>query len=159
MTGTGLEVDGNGNNSLDLNNVQNSSDQDDLFGIYLNSNANTLTNSTVKGGYDNGIEIAGISNSVNSNNSSKNGEDGIHVAMGSFLTSLNLNSTTKNDGEGTEDDGFLTTITNNFSSGNRQDCAGSNAGGGSYGPGNTCADGTTFLSAGPITAPVRKHRK
>jgi hypothetical protein len=93
---------------------------------------------------------------VNSNSARDNGEDGIHIVATADSTSLDLNTTKNNAGEGTEDDGTNTTITNNTSSRNRQDCAGSNAGGGVYGPGNTCADGSTFFDAGVITAPVRR---
>jgi hypothetical protein len=37
------------------------------------------------------------------------------------------------------------------------DCAGSNAGGGVYGPGITCADGSFFTDPGVILAPVGRH--
>jgi hypothetical protein len=155
MQGTGLEVGGNGGATVMNNTVVNSSDVDNLFGIYLNSDSNTLTGSNVYGGFDNGIEIAGAFNAANSNQSHDNGEDGIHVASG-VLNSLNLNRTLNNAGEGTEDDAPFTTITNNTSSGNRQDCAGTDPFG-TYGPGNTCADGTSFTDPGVITAPIRKH--
>jgi hypothetical protein len=159
MTGTGLEVDGSATTTLTNNTVLNSSDTDDLFGIFLNSDGNTLTGSTVSGGYDNGIEVAGDNNIVNNNvNVTLNGEDGIHIAGTADATSLTGNTATNNAGEGLEDDGTNTTWTNNTSSGNRQDCAGTDA---TFtdGGGNVCADGTFFTDPGSILAPDRHHKK
>jgi hypothetical protein len=154
MQGTGLEVDGLGCNTLANNTVQDASDVDNLFGIFLNSNANTLTGSDVSFGYDNGIEVGGDSNVVTNNNSHDNGEDGIHVS--GTNASLTGNTTKNNAGEGLENDGAGTFLKKNTSSGNRQDCAGTGLGlidGG----GNVCADGTFFTDPGVITAPVRRH--
>jgi parallel beta-helix repeat protein len=159
MSGFGLEVVGSAATTLTNNTVLNSSDTDDLFGIWLNSDGNTLTGSTVSGGYDNGIEVAGDNNIVNNNlNVTLNGEDGIHIAGTADATSLTGNHTTNNAGEGLEDDGTNTTWTNNTSSGNRQDCAGTDA---TFvnGGGNSCADGTFFDDPGSILAPARQHKK
>jgi Right handed beta helix region len=157
MQGTGLEVQG-GSATLSNNAVLNSSDVDDLFGIFLNSDDNILTGSDVSGGYDNGIEVAGDNNVVASNNSHDNGEDGIHIAATADLTEVTSNQTKNNAGEGLEDDGTNTALTSNTSSGNRQDCAGTDA---TFvdGGGNACADGTFFTDPGVITAPVRRHHR
>ena len=165
MSGHGLEVDGDGANTLSSNTVTNSSDTDDFFGIFLNSDDNVLSASTVTGGYDNGIEVAGDTNNVHDNiNVSNNGEDGIHIATGATANTINKNKTLGNQGEGLENDGTNTVLTNNTSTGNRQDCAGTgttNPVGTAANPGaqgNTCSDGSKFNQVGPITAPVRRHR-
>jgi hypothetical protein len=168
MSGYGLEVAGTFASTLTNNTVLNSSDTDDVFGIYLNSDGNLLTGSTVTGGYDNGIEVAGDNNVVDNNlNISGNGEDGIHIAATADATSLTGNHTTNNAGEGLENDGTNTVLNTNTSSGNRQDCAGTgttNPAGVAANPnfggaGNVCADGSNYSQEGPIKAPIRQHRK
>jgi hypothetical protein len=158
MTGTGIEVDGNGGNTLTGNVVTGSSDVDDLYGIFLNSDGNSLTGSNVSGGVDNGIEVDGDGNILNGNKSHDNGEDGIHIrssATNTVLGSTSGNTTNDNNGEGTEDESTGgSTIDRNSSTGNRQDCAG--AGNGTYGGtvANLCSDGSTFADPGNILAPV-----
>jgi hypothetical protein len=168
MSGFGLVVNGSAATILTNNTVLNSSDTDDVFGIYLNSDGNLLTGSTVTGGYDNGIEVAGDNNVVDNNlNISGNGEDGIHIAATADATSLTGNHTTNNAGEGLENDGTNTVLNTNTSSGNRQDCAGTgttNPAGVAANPnfggaGNVCADGSNYSQEGPIKAPIRQHRK
>jgi parallel beta-helix repeat protein len=161
VSGHGLVTSGD-HNYLSGNSVKNAGIQDNYFGIWLNSNDNTLTGSTVTGGFDNAIEISGDDNNVNNNtNITGNDEDGIHVASGNDNI-VNANTVTANHGEGIENDGATTVISNNNSYKNRQDCAGTgttNPGGVAATPalgGNTCADGTDFTDAGPITVPNRK---
>jgi hypothetical protein len=85
---------------------------------------------------------------------SGNGKDGIHINASANLTSLNANTTLNNSGEGIENDGTNTTLTNNTSTGNRQDCAGT--GTIAVNTGNVCTDGTTFTDPGSINQPVKK---
>jgi Right handed beta helix region len=173
MSGNGIEVGGSGGNILATNVVVNSSDTDDMFGIWLHSDGNKLSASTVYGGFDNGIEVSGDGNRVYANiQIHDNGEDGIHVAASAANTVLGLdpggvaagNVVFSNNGEGIENDGTGTVIANNNSYDNRQDCAGTGTTsppGTAINPaaaGNTCADGTRFNDPGPINAPVRKHR-
>jgi Right handed beta helix region len=158
MSGTGIEIACNGGVTANLNTVLNSSDVDDLYGIFLNSDGNTLTNSNVSGGVDNGIEVDGDANILDGNKSHDNGENGIYIrssATNTVLGGTTGNTTNDNFGEGTEDDG-ASTIDRNSSTGNRQDCAGS--GGGLYGAtvANVCTDGSTFSDPGNIFAPVKK---
>jgi hypothetical protein len=163
MSGIGIHLPpaDTGGNTLSGNTVLNAGDVDDTtFGIFIESDGNTLLKSNVSGSFDNGIEIAGDNNtlgdgtSTNSNQSHDNGEDGTHIASTADSTSLDTNNTKNNSGEGTEDDGTNTTITNNTSSGNRQDCAGTD-GSGNYDPAPAgCADGSYFTDAGIILKPV-----
>jgi parallel beta-helix repeat protein len=165
MTGIGIHLpttDG-GNNTLSGNTVQNAGDVDDTtFGIFIESNGNTLLKSNVSGSFDNGIEIAGDNNTLgdgtalNANQSHDNGEDGTHIASTADSTSMDTNNTKNNSGEGTEDDGTNSTITNNTSSGNRQDCAGTDGSGTYDAPPAGCADGSYFTDAGIILRPTRK---
>jgi parallel beta-helix repeat protein len=160
VSGHGLVTSGD-HNYLSGNSVKNAGVSDNYFGIWLNSNDNTLTGSTVTGGFDNAIEISGNDNNVHDNvNITANDEDGIHVASGNDNI-VNANTVTANHGEGIENDGATTVISNNNSYKNRQDCAGTgttNPGGVAASPGlggNTCADGTDFTDVGPITVPNR----
>jgi parallel beta-helix repeat protein len=161
VSGHGLVTSGD-NNYLSGNTVKNAGLSDNYFGIWLNSNNNTLTGSIVSGGFDNAIEVSGNTNNVHDNvNITANDEDGIHIASGNDNI-VNANTVTANHGEGIENDGLTTVITNNNSSKNRQDCAGTgttNPGTTAANPalgGNTCNDGTDFTDAGPITVPTRK---
>jgi hypothetical protein len=154
MSGHGMDFEGDGGGLASGNVVQNSGDADEFYGILLATDDNTLRNSNVSGGHDNGIEVTGNGNALDHNNSHDNDEDGIHFVGDN---NASVSDTTKNNaGEGFEDDGATgNTVDGLTSSGNREDCTGQNNG--TYGgtTANNCADGSDFSEDGVIDKPVK----
>lgn len=127
--------------------------QDREGGFRISGDGNTVENNVARENKDDGFTIRGDGNTYRSNRSEGNLEDGFQVipdldGLGSEDNLLDGNTAQNNRGEGIENDGTLTDLTNNTSSGNRQDCAGD--GTEDVVSGNTCADGTDFDDPGQI---------